>query len=511
MTITATTNRIQYTGDGSSTGFAFPFRIFAATDLEVFLAGVLQTTGYSVTGGSPSGTVNFAAAPGAGVAVLIRRAVPATQPMDLVANDPFPAETAEAAFDRNTILAIQMAELIQTCLRLPRSEALVGEMAAAAARANKYLGFDTSGAATLVSSQPAGPGTTEAYWWGGTATGSASAHVVTVSSPPSAYADGQRFYYRAPAASTGATTVNINGLGALPIRKGDGTTALSAGDIPAANALVGIIVASGGTLALLSNIAPSVDLSTYAAKAAANTFTAAQTVQIAAAAAGLAVVSTDGGNTPASVVMDRASTSPAANDMLFDLIWRGRDDLAAARAFGFIRSIIRQPAAATIEGELQAYVALAGAGVNALQIRNGLNVGAASGGFQGTGTINATGYYLNGAAQPMQRAYASSGQAITNGGGLTLAHGLGSMPILASCELVCGTAELGYSAADVLQFSVSGDGTYAGLSTSLSVRKTATNLLVRYPAAGFVIARADTGAQAAITPANWTAVFRAFA
>ena len=58
MTITATTNRIQYTGDGSSTGFAFPFRIFAATDLEVFLAGVLQTTGYSVTGGSPSGTVN---------------------------------------------------------------------------------------------------------------------------------------------------------------------------------------------------------------------------------------------------------------------------------------------------------------------------------------------------------------------------------------------------------------------------------------------------------------------
>ena len=78
MTITATTNRIQYTGDGSSTGFAFPFRIFAATDLEVFLAGVLQTTGYSVTGGSPSGTVNFAAAPGAGVAVLIRRAVPAT-------------------------------------------------------------------------------------------------------------------------------------------------------------------------------------------------------------------------------------------------------------------------------------------------------------------------------------------------------------------------------------------------------------------------------------------------
>jgi hypothetical protein len=154
MTITATTNRIQYTGDGSSTGFAFPFRIFAATDLEVFLGDVLQTTGYSVTGGDPSGTVNFATAPGAGVAVLIRRAVPATQPMDLVANDPFPAETAEAAFDRNTILAIQMAELIQTCLRLPRSEALITELAAAAARANKYLGFDTSGAANA-GQQPA--------------------------------------------------------------------------------------------------------------------------------------------------------------------------------------------------------------------------------------------------------------------------------------------------------------------------------------------------------------------
>lgn len=398
MTITATTNRIQYTGDGSSTGFAFPFRIFAATDLEVFLAGVLQTTGYSVTGGDPSGTVNFAAAPGSGVAVLIRRAVPATQPLDYVENDPFPAETHEAGLDRATILAIQLAELLQTCLRLPRSEALIGELAGAALRANKYLGFDNTGAATLVTGQPAGPGLTEAYWWGGSAGGTASAHVVTVSSPPSAYADGQRFYYRAPAASTGATTTTISGIGDIPIRKGGGATELSAGDIPAANALVGIIIAGGGTIGLLSNVIPSVDLSAYAALAAANSFSEPQAIAKALAGTLLTLRSTDAGALAANMWLQRQSASPAANDALFDLSFVGRDDAPADRTYGRLSALLRDPVAATAEGELQALVLLAGSLTAALSIRNGLLVGAASGGFQGTGTVNAGAFYRNGQA-----------------------------------------------------------------------------------------------------------------
>ena len=492
MTITATTNRIQYTGDGSSTGFAFPFRIFAATDLEVFLAGVLQTTGYSVTGGSPSGTVNFAAAPGAGVAVLIRRAVPATQPMDLVANDPFPAETAEAAFDRNTILAIQMAELIQTCLRLPRSEALVGEMAAAAIRANKYFGFDNSGAPTLITGQPAGPGLTEAYWWGGSAGGTASAHVVTVSSPPSAYADGQRFYYRSPAASTGATTVNFNGLGALPIRKGDGTTALSSGDIPAAGALVGVIVAGGGTIALLSNITPSVDLSTYAGLAVANTFAEPQTIAKAATGDLLTVRSTDAGAGAMGIKLDRNSASPAAADVLGDLQIAGRDDAAAARVFAIIRSILRDPAAATAEGELQIMQLLAGSLTTALSIRNGLLLGAATGGFQGTGTLNAAGFYRDGAALPFQRMAQTGFVSYTHGGTVSLTHGLGAVPTLTLVELRIDTSHSFWTAGDVWELAAGYGGFDTVPNTTSGVKKTSTTVVWNAPSAGIYLGLGGT-------------------
>lgn len=510
MTITATTNRIQYTGDGSSTGFAFPFRIFAATDLEVFLAGVLQTTGYSVTGGNPSGTVNFAAAPGAGVAVLIRRAVPATQPMDLVANDPFPAETAEAAFDRNTILAIQMAELIQTCLRLPRSEALITELAAAAIRANKFFGFDNTGAPTLITGQPAGPGTTEAYWWGGTATGSASAHVVTVSSPPSAYADGQRFYYRAPAASTGAATVNFNGLGALPIRKGDGTTALSAGDIPAANALVGVIVAGGGTLALLSNIAPSVDLSTYAGLAVANTFTAAQLVQLAATGPLLTVRSTDAGAGSAGLRIDRGSASPAASDIVADLEFAGRDDAAATRVLGILRTILRDPASATVEAEMQLLVALAGGGVTALAIRNGLLLGAATGGFQGTGTINGTGFYRNGAALPIQRKAETGFVTYTHGAAVTLTHGLGVVPLLVVAEIRIDTSHSVFTAGTIYEIAAGYGGLDTIPSTTTTVVKNTTQVSWIAPAAGIYLGT-SAGALTGVDPTKASVNVRAFA
>lgn len=510
MTITATTNRIQYTGDGSSTGFAFPFRIFAATDLEVFLAGVLQTTGYSVTGGDPSGTVNFATAPGAGVAVLIRRAVPATQPMDLVANDPFPAETAEAAFDRNTILAIQMAELIQTCLRLPRSEALITELAAAAIRANKFFGFDNTGAPTLITGQPAGPGLTEAYWWGGTATGSASAHVVTVSSPPSAYADGQRFYYRAPAASTGAATVNFNGLGALPIRKGDGTTALSAGDIPAANALVGVIVAGGGTLALLSNIAPSVDLSTYAGLAAANTFTAAQLVQLATTGDLLTIRSTDAGAGAMGIKLDRNSASPAAADTLGDLQIAGRDDAATARVFSILRGILRDPAAATAEGELQVMQLLAGSLTTALAIRNGLVIGGASGGFQGTGTINGTGFYRNGAALPIQRKAETGFVTYTHGAAVTLTHGLGVVPLLVVAEIRIDTSHSVFTAGQIFEIAAGYGGLDTIPSTTTTVVKNTTQVSWIAPAAGIYLGT-SAGALTGVDPTKASVNVRAFA
>jgi hypothetical protein len=70
--------------------------------------------------------------------------------------------------------------------------------------------------------------------WGGTAGGTANARTITLSPAPAAYAAGQRFaFINGAAANSGAATLNVNSLGAKDIRKGDGSTALASGDMPA--------------------------------------------------------------------------------------------------------------------------------------------------------------------------------------------------------------------------------------------------------------------------------------
>lgn len=68
--------------------------------------------------------------------------------------------------------------------------------------------------------------------WGGTAGGTGNAITLTLTPAITAYAAGQTFVFLSSAANTGATTLNINSVGAANIRKGTGSTALVAGDIP---------------------------------------------------------------------------------------------------------------------------------------------------------------------------------------------------------------------------------------------------------------------------------------
>jgi hypothetical protein len=70
--------------------------------------------------------------------------------------------------------------------------------------------------------------------WGGTATGTANALTISLNPPIAAYAAGQEFrFISGAAANTGAVTLNINSLGAVPINKGNGAVALTAGNLPA--------------------------------------------------------------------------------------------------------------------------------------------------------------------------------------------------------------------------------------------------------------------------------------
>jgi hypothetical protein len=71
-----------------------------------------------------------------------------------------------------------------------------------------------------------------AFLWGGTAGGTANAITVTLTPPITAYAAGQTFRFISSATNTSSVTLNVNGVGAVALNKGDGTSPLVSGEIP---------------------------------------------------------------------------------------------------------------------------------------------------------------------------------------------------------------------------------------------------------------------------------------
>lgn len=88
-------------------------------------------------------------------------------------------------------------------------------------------------------------------WSFGVAAGTANARTLTLSPAPASYYDGMRIYARIPATNTGAATLNVNGLGALPIALVGGA-ALTGQEIPSE---AEFIISSGA--AVLMNPKPS--------------------------------------------------------------------------------------------------------------------------------------------------------------------------------------------------------------------------------------------------------------
>jgi hypothetical protein len=158
MTISSTTVKNSYSGDGSNDTFVYGFKIFASSDLQVIIRSATGTettktltTDYTVTGvGTASGgnvVFEAAAIPTATETVVLIRNVPQTQAIDYIANDPFPAETHEEGLDRATMTIQQMQEEVTRSIKLSRTNTMTStEFAVAAAdRANKILAFDSTG------------------------------------------------------------------------------------------------------------------------------------------------------------------------------------------------------------------------------------------------------------------------------------------------------------------------------------------------------------------------------
>lgn len=168
MTVSTTINRLQYAGNGVAVEFSFPYYFLDDADLTVILSvdatGVettqVITTDYTVSGaGDPAGgSVTMVTAPASGETLTIIRDPATTQSLDLVDNDPQPAEELEKALDRVTMIAQRTRELAERTIGLAESDAASSlTLPAVGDRMNKFLAFNASGepiAATTVTTSP---------------------------------------------------------------------------------------------------------------------------------------------------------------------------------------------------------------------------------------------------------------------------------------------------------------------------------------------------------------------
>jgi|TARA_R110001632_G_scaffold173217_1_gene292689 hypothetical protein len=158
MTVSSTTVKNSYSGNGSTTQFAYTFKIFADSDLQVIIRSAAGaettktlTTHYTVAGAGNAngGSITFTSGntPTNTETVLIRREVPQTQAIDYIANDPFPAESHEEGLDRSAMNVQQLQEEVDRSIKLSRTNTMTSTefTNSATDRANKILAFDSSG------------------------------------------------------------------------------------------------------------------------------------------------------------------------------------------------------------------------------------------------------------------------------------------------------------------------------------------------------------------------------
>jgi hypothetical protein len=155
LTVSTTTSRADYNGNGTTTAFAVPFYFLDQTHLTVLRTqistGVITTltltTNYTVTGAGvfAGGTVTCLVAPTADQKLSILRNVPLTQLNTYVPNDPFPAASHERALDQLTMEVQQLDEAIDRALTLP-ANTVAGSVSATlpTPEANKFIGWNSA-------------------------------------------------------------------------------------------------------------------------------------------------------------------------------------------------------------------------------------------------------------------------------------------------------------------------------------------------------------------------------
>jgi len=157
MTVSSTTTKNSYSGNGSTTVFAYTFKIFDDDDVSVIVRTDAtgsetvksKTTHYTVSGvgNANGGNISFGTAPVSGETVVLIRDTSQTQTTDYTPNDPFPAAAHEDALDKVTFIAQEVQEELNRAIKVSRTNTMTSTefTVGATDRANKVLAFDSNG------------------------------------------------------------------------------------------------------------------------------------------------------------------------------------------------------------------------------------------------------------------------------------------------------------------------------------------------------------------------------
>ncbi len=176
MTVSSTTVKKSYNGNGSTAGFTYDFLINSTAELKVIIRSSAGTetikslsSHYNISDSAGSGTVTFTAGniPANGETVILIRDTNLTQGTDYVENDPFPSASHESALDKLTLQVQEVQEELNRAIKLSRTNTMTSTefTVGSSDRASKILAFDSSGEISVTQEL----GTVKGNWGASTA------------------------------------------------------------------------------------------------------------------------------------------------------------------------------------------------------------------------------------------------------------------------------------------------------------------------------------------------------
>lgn len=499
MTISTTTSRIIYAGDGVTVSFAVPFSFFGADEIDVIERNLgsgsealkVLTTDYTVAGGGGgAGTVTALSPPPAGESWTIARRTRRTQMVDYTPNDPFPAETHERALDRLTALVQELDDKLERSAALSPTSSVTG-LTLPDPEADKLLGWkgDLSG----LENKSIPPGATVHAGITTTRGGVASVESVTPRGLAALWRKGSDIAIATTLARPGDSDIGGYHLvtGAVTIAAlWPGEPAGMEIELRFAAALTlthhatSFVLPGGGNVATAAG-----DVARFRCEGSDNwRCVSAPPSWFSAAGAGLSLpvsVKTSG---YAMLAADKGS------EIQFSAAGVTLGLLAAATAGNGATLVIRN-AAASGDVTLDPNGAETLDGLATRQLRPGNRVIIRC---DGAGWATVAGDYSFTTAEISIVAAATS----------TDAHGLGGMPDRIKTILRCKTADLGYAVGDDVEAPLAFYNGYE--SNNAQVFANATNLKSVQGSTRWWIAHATTGVVTLITPASWKMVIKAW-